>query len=216
MTVKISCGDLCSPETVKKVNPKSCQSATINPKAFPRVTIMATPIFAPAAPSILRGARKEELVYKLLSAKKASGKTFTQIAKEVGVTNLYTAQLFHNQTELKPGSAAALQAAVPGLTDELVEEMKVSPLRQFDPSIIQEPTVYRLYEAIMLYGESIKAIANEEFGDGIMSAIDMFATVDDVVGSAGEKRMVITLNGKFLPHIEQKTENITARSPKPE
>ena len=50
------------------------------------------------------------------------------------------------QTELKPGSAAALQAAVPGLTDELVEEMKVSPLRQFDPSIIQEPTVYRLYE----------------------------------------------------------------------
>lgn len=36
----------------------------------------------------------------------------------------------------------------------------------------------------------------QEFGDGIMSAIDMFATVDDVVGSAGEKRMVITLNGK--------------------
>ncbi len=38
----------------------------------------------------------------------------------------------------------------------------------------------------------------QEFGDGIMSAIDMFATVDDVVGSAGEKRMVITLNGKVM------------------
>jgi cyanate lyase len=50
------------------------------------------------------------------------------------------------QTELKPATASALQAAVPGLTDELLEEMKVSPLRQFDPSIIQEPTVYRLYE----------------------------------------------------------------------
>ncbi len=50
------------------------------------------------------------------------------------------------QTELKPATAAPLQSAVPGLTDELIEEMKVSPLRQFDPSIIQEPTVYRLYE----------------------------------------------------------------------
>jgi cyanate lyase len=43
---------------------------------------------------------KGELVQKLLEAKKASGKTYTQIAKEVGLTNLYTAQLFHNQVRL--------------------------------------------------------------------------------------------------------------------
>jgi hypothetical protein len=107
-----------------------------------------------------------------------------------------------SQTELKSGTAEALQKAVPGLSDELIEEMKVSPLRQFDPNLIQDPLVYRLYEvcpcslphhvidndnkqckvaflvleillsrfdtdvlplvqAVMHYGESIKAIANE-------------------------------------------------------
>lgn len=45
-------------------------------------------------------AGKKELVFKLLEAKKASGKTFTEIAKEMGLTNMYTAQLFHNQVRL--------------------------------------------------------------------------------------------------------------------
>lgn len=44
---------------------------------------------------------------------------------------------------------------------------------------------------------------NEKFGDGIMSAIDFKLTVDKVKGSKGEDRMVVTMNGKFLPHIEQ-------------
>lgn len=87
-------------------------------------------------------------------------------------------------------------------------------------------TSYSPPQAIMHYGESIKAIGNEvrrsitccagckemfqqgqitrsnmlsalqEFGDGIMSAIDMFGTIDTVTGKLGEKRMVITLNGK--------------------
>jgi cyanate lyase len=63
--------------------------------------------------------------------------------------------------------------------------------------------VYRTYEAIMHYGEAIKHIINEEAGDGIMSAIDFFLTVGTVEGKLGEKRVVITFNGKFLPHIEQ-------------
>ena len=52
------------------------------------------------------------------------------------------------QTELKPETSKALQAAVPGLTDDLLQEMMVSPLRQFDTTIVQEPLVYRLYEVI--------------------------------------------------------------------
>jgi cyanate lyase len=50
------------------------------------------------------------------------------------------------QAELKEATALLLQKAVPGLTDDLVARMKVSPLRQFDPQLIQEPLVYRLYE----------------------------------------------------------------------
>ena len=62
--------------------------------------------------------------------------------------------------------------------------------------------MYRLNEAVMHYGEGVKAIVNEEFGDGIMSAIDMYVRVEKVVGMAGEERVVITFNGKFLPHVE--------------
>ncbi|CAL5218405.1 g81 [Coccomyxa viridis] len=167
-----------------------------------------------AMPSIPRGQDKKDLVKQLLEAKQASGKTYSEIANEVGLTNLYTAQLFQNQAELKKTTAPALQKAVPGLTDELISQMTVSPLRQFDPQLIQEPLVYRLYEAVMHYGESIKAIGNEEFGDGIMSAIDMFATIEDVEGKMGEKRLVLTLNGKWLPHIEQRAENNTAKPAK--
>lgn len=54
----------------------------------------------------------------------------------------------------------------------------------------------------MHYGEGLKAIVNEEFGDGIMSAIDVYVRVNKVSGLAGEDRVVITFNGKFLPHVE--------------
>jgi cyanate lyase len=60
----------------------------------------------------------------------------------------------------------------------------------------QEPSIYRLYEAIMHNGEAIKALVNEEFGDGIMSAIDFYCTVDRMEGTQGERRVVITFNGK--------------------
>jgi cyanate lyase len=153
---------------------------------------------------------KPELVSELLAAKEASGKTFTEIAKEVKLTNLYTAQLFHNQAQLKAGTADALRAAVPGLTDDHLDAMKRCPMRSYDPAIVQEPHIYRTTEAVLHYGESIKAVMNEELGDGIMSAIDMFATLKVIEGKGGEKRIAITLNGKFLPHIEQRAEDNTA------
>ena len=76
-------------------------------------------------------------------------------------------------------------------------------MRSYDPSLIQEPNVYRMTEVCMHYGEGIKAIMNEKFGDGIMSAIDFRLTIDKVTGDKGEDRMVVTMNGKFLPHIIQ-------------
>lgn len=53
-----------------------------------------------------------------------------------------------------------------------------------------------LLQAVSLYGEAIKSIMNEEFGDGIMSAIDMYATVAKIEGKGGEARVCVTLNGK--------------------
>lgn len=154
--------------------------------------------------------QKGTLVARLIAAKEASGKTFSQIAAEVGLTNVYCTQLFYNQQQLQPNTAAALKAAVPDLEEEDFEAMMRAPMRSFEPNQMQEPSIYRLYEAIMHNGEAIKSLINEEFGDGIMSAIDFYCTVDRMEGTQGERRVVITFNGKFLPFVEQRIEDNVA------
>ena len=86
---------------------------------------------------------KAAFVAGLLAAKAASGKTWRQVAGEVGLTTPYVAQLLLNQAQLKAESAPALRQALPALTDEQVAMMQLAPLRSFDPSLIQEPLVYR-------------------------------------------------------------------------
>ena len=146
---------------------------------------------------------KKELVHKLLKAKEDSKKTYDELAKALGVTNGYMAQLFHAQAQLTPDKADKLAQLVPGLTKDLLKEMQKCPMRSYDPNLMQEPNVYRMTEICLHYGAGIKAIMNEQFGDGIMSAIDFKLTVDKVKGDKGEDRMVVTMNGKFLPHIVQ-------------
>ncbi|KIZ06424.1 cyanate lyase [Monoraphidium neglectum] len=155
---------------------------------------------------------KQAKVQRLITAKEKSGKTFSQIADEVGLTNVYTAQLFFNQQQLQPNTVAALRKAVPALTDDDVDDMQRVPHRSFNPEILQEPSLYRVHEAICHAGDSIKALINEHWGDGIMSGIGFFGTVDKAVGLDGEPRIIITLNGKFLAYTEQKVEgNIAQR-----
>ncbi|KAJ3021593.1 UNVERIFIED_CONTAM: hypothetical protein HDU68_009545 [Siphonaria sp. JEL0065] len=157
--------------------------------------------------SALNPETKAALVSRLLVAKEASNKTFDEIATHLGVTNLYASQLFFNQTELKQHSAVKLLEIVPTISETDIALMKKAPFRSYDPNVIQEPTIYRLNEAIFHYANSIKAIVNEKCGDGIMSAIDLYSHVDVIKGVNGEDRVVVTLSGKYLPYIEQKVEN---------
>lgn len=147
----------------------------------------------------------------LQAVKRESGKSFNQIAEETGLTNVYVAQLLKRQAQLKPETAPKLRAALPELPDELIHEMMRPPMRSYDPNLIHEPAVYRLNEAVMHFGESIKEIINEEFGDGIMSAIDFYCSVDKVKGVDGKDRVVITFDGKYLPYSEQKSEHMVSR-----
>ncbi|KAJ7558562.1 hypothetical protein O6H91_04G046200 [Diphasiastrum complanatum] len=154
---------------------------------------------------------KAVVVGRLLEAKAKSGKTFTQIAKETGLTNAYVGQLFHRQAQLIPTSISTqtkLKKAVPALKDDgLIEDMMVPVQRSFDPSFLQDPVFYRFYEATMHYGQTFKAIMQEELGDGIMSAVNFHCKVETVKGKEGEDRVLITLNGRFLPFNEQKEED---------
>ncbi|KAF3457859.1 hypothetical protein FNV43_RR02519 [Rhamnella rubrinervis] len=146
---------------------------------------------------------KAAIINLLLAVKRESGKSYCEIAKDTGLTNVYVAQLLRRQAQLKPETASKLRASLPGLSVELLNEMMKPPMRSYDPSLIQEPSVYRLNEAVMHFGESIKEIINEEFGDGIMSAIDFYCSVDKVKGVDGKDRVVVTFDGKYLPHTEQ-------------
>lgn len=156
-----------------------------------------------------------ERTQRLLDAKAQSGLSYDDLASKLGVTNTYAAQLLLGQAKLTEETAAKLKEALPSASDEDVKAMQAAcPMRTFDENILKEPNVYRTYEAIAHYGEAIKSIINEQCGDGIMSAIDFYCDVGTTTGKHGEKRVVITFNGKFLPHIEQRAEDSTVKSPR--
>jgi len=146
---------------------------------------------------------------RLLAAKAASGLSWDEIAGKLGLQNAYTCQLFLGQAQLKPGTAEKLKKIVPDISDADLSAMQAPPMRGFDSEILKEPNVYRTYEAITHYGEAIKMLINEQCGDGIMSAIDFYLDVGSTIGKQGEKRVVLTFNGKFLPFIEQQAEDNT-------
>ena len=158
---------------------------------------------------------KADRIERVMAAKAASGLSYDDLANNLGVTNTYAAQLILGQAKLTSDTAVKLQEAIPAITEGDLEDMQSSfPMRGFDDEILKEPNVYRTYEAITHYGEAIKSIINEECGDGIMSAIDFYCDVGTTTGKAGEKRVVITFNGKFLPFIEQKSGDNTAKGPR--
>jgi cyanate lyase len=73
------------------------------------------------------------------------------------------------------------------------------PVRTDLPTMT-DPFKYRLLEIVGVYGDSLREMANEMFGDGIMSAIDFTVDMEKVTGSQGETRCKITLNGKWLEY----------------
>jgi cyanate lyase len=153
-------------------------------------------------------------VERILAAKAESELTYDALAAKLGVTNAYCAQLLLGQAKLTPTTAKKLQQALAISEDDLQAMQSNFPMRSYDDNLLKEPNVYRTYEAIMHNGEAIKAIVNEQCGDGIMSAIDFYLDVGTTTGKHGEKRVVITFNGKFLPFMEQSAEDNGAKSPR--
>jgi cyanate lyase len=82
---------------------------------------------------------------------------------------------------------------------DVISALQRQPYRIADAGLATDPTVYRFHEAIDVYGQALKELIHEEFGDGIMSAINFsvdFAKQEDPQGD----RVVVTFNGKFLPY----------------
>ncbi len=85
-----------------------------------------------------------------------------------------------------------------GLDKTVAATLQLCPYKTWDQAVPQDPLVYRIYEVVGVYGDTLKELIHEKFGDGIMSAIDFTMTVDKEDNPKGD-RVVVTMNGKFLP-----------------
>ena len=111
---------------------------------------------------------RRALIYRLLKAKEQSGMSFSDIATYCGITNVYCAQLFHNQAQLRPRTARRLLQVMPHLTQKDILDMSKPPLRVHDSIIQQEPHINTLQQAMMHNGNALKGTCKHSKGNRIM------------------------------------------------
>ncbi len=142
---------------------------------------------------------KTELGLKILKLKKAKGLKWTDIAAHIGYSPVWTCAACMGQMTMTEESAAKT-AALLGLSDDEAEILASIPYRGSLPAAVPtDPLIYRFYELVQVYGTTWKEMIHEEFGDGIMSAIDFDMTLDRQPDQKGD-RVKMTLSGKFLPY----------------
>ncbi len=125
--------------------------------------------------------------------------TWTAIAEAVGQSKEWTTAALLGQMTLTEEQALAA-ARVLDLPESAVVQLQVVPYKGSLPtSVPTDPLIYRFYELISVYGTTFKALINEEFGDGIMSAIDFKMDLSREADPKGD-RVQIVMSGKFLPY----------------
>ncbi|WP_297197729.1 cyanase [uncultured Pluralibacter sp.] len=133
----------------------------------------------------------------LIKAKKDF--TFEQLADGTGLSEAFVTAALLGQHAL-PVQAARLIGDKLGLDEDAVLLLQTIPLRgSIDDRVPTDPTMYRFYEMLQVYGTTLKALVHEKFGDGIISAINFKLDVKKVADPEGGERAVITLDGKYLP-----------------
>ncbi len=141
---------------------------------------------------------KIEMTEAIILAKTSKGLSWEEIAEKVGLAPVFLTSACLGTNSLKPEPAAKL-GEVLGLSADVVTAIGEYPVKTWDFSIPQDPFIYRFYEITGVYGETMRQITQEKFGDGIMSAIDFTLDIDKQEDPKGD-RVVITMNGKFLPY----------------
>ena len=143
--------------------------------------------------------KREDLTEKLLDIKREKGWSWKHIHAEIGGLSpfLITAACM-GQMKL-PKAQAKRAAELFGLTAAEERMLNEPPYRGSIPSMPPtDPLIYRFYELVMVYGTTFKELIQEEFGDGIMSAIDFDMTMERLPDPKGD-RVKIGMSGKFLP-----------------
>ncbi|MEX0168410.1 cyanase [Streptomyces sp. LMG1-1-1.1] len=142
---------------------------------------------------------RHALAIAAVDAKDRKDLTWQRIADAAGFSVAFTTAAVLGQHALPAGSAKAV-AELLGLDEDAERLLRTIPTRgSLDGAVPTDPTIYRFYEMLQVYGTTLKALVHEEFGDGIISAINFRLDVKKVADPEGGERAVITLDGKYLP-----------------
>ena len=142
--------------------------------------------------------KREQLTEKILDLKRDNGWTWKHITAQIGGVSpvLVVGALLGQMKLVKPLASKA--AALFGLSATEERMLNEVPYRG-SPMPPTDPLLYRFYELVMVNGPAWKALIEEEFGDGIMSAIDFDLQLDRLANAKGD-RVQLTMSGKFLPY----------------
>ncbi len=142
---------------------------------------------------------RNDVTEMIVAAKIQRGIKWADVASEVGLSKEWVTagclgQMTFNQQQ------AATVGRIFGLPADAVALLQVVPYKGSLPTTVPaDPLIYRFYELINVYGTTFKELIHEEFGDGIMSAIDFRLNLEREPNAAGD-RVNIVMSGKFLPY----------------
>src|SRR5258705_4436857 len=142
---------------------------------------------------------RDEIPQRRVAARLAQGLTWQQLADAIGKPVVWTTAALLGQHPIPPDAGLKLVELL-GLDESVVPVLADVPMRGGLPTAVPtDPTIYRFYEVLQVYGGAIKELIHEEFGDGIMSAINFSVNLEKKSNPAGD-RVVVTLDRKFLPY----------------
>lgn len=142
---------------------------------------------------------RKETTAAVLEAKRAKGLTWAQIAAQVGRHKVWVTSALLGQNSMNAEEAKRAVELL-GLGEPEAQSLQECPLKgSLDAAVPVDPLIYRFHEVTQVYGTTLKELIHEEFGDGIMSAIDFELNVERKPDPKGD-RVVVTFNGKFLPY----------------
>ena len=142
---------------------------------------------------------KSQMTAAILAAKKRKQTTWAAIAKAAGLSEVFITSACLGENALEPGPARNLCRFL-SLKADVAEALTAFATKgEAAPTIPREPLMYRFQEIIYVYGPTMKALIEEKFGAGIMSAIDFTMEIEKVPDPKGD-RVKVTMNGKFLAY----------------
>ena len=142
---------------------------------------------------------KKEAAQAVLAAKVRLGLTWSQLAGAVGRPVAWTTSALLGQQPMTADQAKAAGSML-DLDEDVIVALQLQPTRgALEAAVPADPTIYRFYEVLQVYGPTIKELIHEQFGDGIMSAINFKLDVERREDPGGE-RVVVTMDGKFLKY----------------